>query len=406
MRSRYYCTAFLTVFCVLIALAGQPALADCEASPRSPTCGATPSAIFDTSGQLWVVYVDGDYVWLSRSQDFGLTYDTAVQVNTAPEAIYADGENRPVIALGDNQEVFVSWTRQNSELYSGDIRFARSLDGGAHFAPVVTVNDDGLLTSHRFVTMQRTPAGQLYLAWLDKRDQVGAAAAGKDYTGAALYYTVSTDNGSSFAANRKVADNSCECCRIAMTTAGAEQVKVLWRHVFEGGTVRDHAIATLAPEAASPAVRASNDHWAIDGCPHHGPALAAGTGGYHLSWFTNGDNNQGVMYGFHDDVTGETTRVHTIDPRPSGGHPTISVQGDTVTVVWKSFDGTQMNLQLVQSIDGGRHWQQPRVLATTAGNSDHPQALQLNQQTFIAWHTADEGYRLLRLAAANEERKP
>jgi hypothetical protein len=46
------------------------------------------------------------------------------------------------------------------------------------------------------------------------------------------------------------------------------------------------------------------------------------------------------------------------------------------------------------------------VLATTAGNSDHPQALQLNQQTFIAWHTADEGYRLLRLAAANEERKP
>jgi hypothetical protein len=350
--------------------------------------------------------VDGDYVWLSRSQDLGVTYDAAVQVNVEPEAIYADGENRPVIALGVNQEVFVAWTRQNSELYSGDIRFARSLDGGNHFAPVATVNDDGLLTSHRFVTMQRTKDGQLYLAWLDKRDQMKAEAAGENYTGAALYYTVSLDNGSSFVANRKVADNSCECCRIAMTGADAGQVEVFWRHVFEDGSVRDHAIATLSPEAASPAVRASDDHWAIDACPHHGPALAAGDGGYHLSWFTNGDNNQGVMYGFYDTATGQTTRVHAIDPRPSGGHPVISVEDDIVTVVWKSFDGTQMNLRLVQSLDSGKHWQAPRVLATTQGNSDHPQALQLDEKSYIAWHTADEGYRLLPLATDNKETKP
>lgn len=399
MKNVLVASLWWCLLCVKPALAGEPA-PNCETPPPSPACGATPSAIFAPDGQLLVVYVQGEHVWLSRSDDRGLTYAAAVPVNTEPEAIYADGENRPVIALGDDEEVFVAWTRRNSELYSGDIRFAHSRDGGLSFTPVVTVNDDGLQTSHRFVTMQRTPAGQLYLAWLDKRDAVAAKAAGADYTGAALYYTVSTDKGQSFVPNRKVADNSCECCRIGMAAADAEQVTVFWRHVFEDGTVRDHALATLAPEGASEALRATEDHWVIDGCPHHGPALVATADGYHLSWFTNGTNQQGVMYGYFDDAARRTMRVHTLDPRPAGGHPAVNVQDELVSVVWKSFDGARMTLQLAQSLDGGWHWQTARPFATTAGASDHPQVLRDDKHTYIAWHTADEGYRLLPLPGA------
>lgn len=401
---------FIVRFVLLLACTAMPwfALAEdaapqhCETLPPSPACGATPSAVFADDGTLFVAYVHGEHVWLSRSHDAGRTYAATTRVNSEPEAIYADGENRPVLALDGNGDVFVAWTRQNDALYSGDIRFARSRDGGASFSAPITVNDDGLQTSHRFVSMQRTPGGQLYLAWLDKRDQVAAKAAGDDYTGAALYYTVSLDGGASFVPNRKVADQSCECCRIGMAVADAEQVAVFWRHVFEDGSVRDHALATLSPAAASQALRATEDDWRIDGCPHHGPALAADAGGYHLAWFTNGSKQQGVMYGYFDDAAGLTTRVHALDARPAGGHPALAVQGSQVSAVWKTFDGTRMTLQLAQSADEGRTWHATRTFAATDGASDHPLAVQHGSQTYIAWHTANEGLRLLPVPAVTE----
>lgn len=396
----------LLLLVAILMFGTAPARAACDATKVSPACGITPSALFDSQGRLWVVFVDGAHVWLARSDDAGASYGAAVRVNAAPETIYADGENRPVLGLGHNGVIFVAWTRQNSATYSGDIRFARSVDGGRHFSAVTTINDDGLLTSHRFVALAVSPSGTLYLAWLDKRDQVAAQAAGATYAGAALYYTVSTDDGSTFARNRKVADHSCECCRLSLAPAGAEDMQVLWRHVFDEGRVRDHAIATLAPETASAPARATDDQWLIDGCPHHGPALAAGADGYHMSWFTNGAAQQGVIYGKYDGTTGVTSQVHTLDPRPSGGHPAVLVNAATVAVVWKSFDGTRMNLKLAQSPDGGLSWPAPRTLASTAGASDHPLALQSGAQQFIAWHTAAEGFRLLPLSATIKETQP
>jgi hypothetical protein len=218
----------LVLLVVVLLLGTAPVHAACGESKASPACGTTPSALFDSQGRLWVVFVD---------------------------------------------EIFVAWTRQNSATYSGDIRFARSVDDGRHFPAVTTINDDGLPTSHRFVALAVSPSGTLYLAWLDKRDQIAPQAAGATYAGAALYYTLSTDGGSTFVRNRKVADHSCECCRLALAPAGAEDMQVLWRHVFDEGRVRDHAIATLAPETASAPTRATDDQWLIDGCPHHGASF-------------------------------------------------------------------------------------------------------------------------------------
>ena len=76
---------------------------------------------------------------------------------------------------------------------------------------------------------------------------------------------------------QKLADNSCECCRIALAPAPDGSLVAMWRHVFDPGAAatqqRDHAFAPVASIAAPP-VRASFDHWALEACPHHGPGLA------------------------------------------------------------------------------------------------------------------------------------
>src|SRR5690606_40475909 len=122
------------------------------------------------------------------------TYSEPVTV-AAGEAIDANGEARPKVAIGPGGEVLVSWTRRGQALYTGDIRFARSTDGGRTFSEPVTINDDGLPIGHRFDSLGVAPDGTVVLAWIDKRDLERATAAGESYAGAAVYVAVSRDAG-------------------------------------------------------------------------------------------------------------------------------------------------------------------------------------------------------------------
>ena len=180
-----------------------------------PSLAAT--AAFDESGRLWLASIRGRHLYVSHSDDGGANLSAPVKVNAEPEDILGDGENRPKI-IARKGVVYVSYTRALEKPMTGDIRFSRSLDGGKSFSAPLTVNDNREVISHRFEAMGVNGRGQVYLAWLDKRDLSAALKKGEQYTGAAVYYAVSDDGGASFRPNVKVADHSCECCRVAMAT--------------------------------------------------------------------------------------------------------------------------------------------------------------------------------------------
>ena len=113
------------------------------------------------------------------------------------------------------------------------------------------------------------------------RPKVGGKSS---YRGAAIYRNISRDGGATFGPDTKVADHSCECCRIALGVGSDGAMRALWRHVFEPN-VRDHAFAVLRGETPADVVRATYDEWRVDGCPHHGPALAQAADGFHTVWF-------------------------------------------------------------------------------------------------------------------------
>lgn len=397
---------------LFLALSAAPASARAECDPQagadeviSVHCGATPSAQVDDSGTLWVVFEQNGHAWVSRSEDDGGSYSTPVRVNARPETIETNGENRPKILVDeDNDSVYVSWTEKTEGQFTGDIRFSRSTDGGRSFEAPRTINDDGLLTSHRFESLHLSESGHLYVTWLDKRDLEAAQEAGEEYRGSAVYYTVSSDGGASFVPNRRVADHSCECCRIATAPHGEDGVALLWRHVFEG-SVRDHAIAAIGPDGVvSGPVRASEDHWRIKACPHHGPALAPASGEeqeYHMAWFSNGEQRQGIHYARHDLQAGHTGPVHEVDGRPGAGHPQLIEHRGTVHLVWKHFDGQTTRLLAIRSADGGDSWSEPRSLLETRNSSDHPLMVDGPDGPLAAWWTRAEGFRLVPLAGVD-----
>jgi len=359
-------------------------------------CGKTPSAVFDNKGRLLAVFEKDRHVYFTMSRDSGKTYSEPRAVNLAPEIIYTNGENRPKIALGKNEEILVSWTQKTAGRFSGNIRFSRSIDGGSFFSTPITINDDGLMTSHRFDQLQVTPSGRVYIAWLDKRDKLAEMAEGGTYTGAALYYAISEDGGSSFSKNLKVADHSCECCRIASASHGSDNVAVFWRHIY-GLNTRDHGLAVLTPSGVSKAGRATQDDWKIDACPHHGPHMANGEalGRYHLVWFSLGEHHKGIHYGMYDAETAVMSKVFAVDGRAGGSHPLVAAVGNKVYVVWKFFDGENTRLLLIRSIDGGDKWGPTETLLTSSEASDHPQLILAQGKVVIGWLAEQEGYRVI-----------
>jgi len=388
-----------------------PACRDANALP-SPHCGRVPTAVYSQTaqrnGMLYVVFSQNSHIYLATSTDQGANYGAPIAVNRTPELIYDDGENRPKIVLGKNQEIYVSWTHKTNGRYSGDVRFARSLDAGLTFETPVTINADRALISHRFDAMKLDDQGHLYIVWIDKRDKAKAETLEQAYDGSSLYYVVSKDSGASFIENTKRVDNSCECCRIAINTDNQGKVVTLWRHVYPGN-IRDHAIAYLDPSSANgqtelerkTPMRATNDQWQIEGCPHHGPDLAMDTQNIaHMAWFTQGETHKGLMYGQFDLTQNKIGLTSSIDSSPSASRPQVYVQGESVYLMWKRFEGEVMALLIRRSNDGGKTWSADEAIATTLNGSDHPDWLSDGSALFATWHTQSEGYQIIKVAPA------
>ena len=406
-RSRLAGLAFLVAFAAALPAGAEPG--NCDSRSVSVHCGATPSAAFDADGRLWVAFVHDQQVFVGHSDDLGRNWSEPVAVNPIPEDAEHNGENRPKILIDQDQgqgstnhpAIYVSWTRKTSPRFTGEIRFSRSTDGGKTFSAPRTVNDDGLLAGHRFDSLFQTESGLLYLTWIDKRDLKANTDAGEPYKGAAIYYAVSKDRGKTFSPNHRVANHSCECCRIAVAPRGPDNIAIFWRHIF-GANTRDHAVAELTPGGAIALLaRASHDEWRIDACPHHGPTMAQSAfsdDDYHLGWFSNGEAHQGIYYGRFSFADARTHDVIRIEGMAGAGHPFLETYDGTVYLLWKGFDGNKSSLRLMRSHDDGASWSAPETLVATSQASDHPLIVKSGQGLHLSWHTDEFGYIFAPLA--------
>ncbi len=365
-----------------------------KGKPGRPELAA--AAAFGPDGRLHAVRKEGAYLVVQTSTDLGLHWSAPLRVNAQPEAIAADGDSQPKLIVTPRGDVLVSWTKPLTKPYTGEIRLARLAAGGARFEAPITVHQDRAEITHRFQNMICDAQGRVLVVWIDKRDLEAARLRKQPYAGAALYMAVSENGGRSFLPERKLADNSCECCRIALARHPDGRIGVFWRQIFDGE--RDHALLFIAPDGrVSPIQRATQDHWKLEACPHHGPALTVSTAGeLHATWFTQKDGSARVFAGVLDGAGGPP-KVQ----RPMG--QSAQVQADLVAsdvgvaLVWKEFDGerTRLRAQLNPHADAPATLE----LDSTHGASDQPRALVLAGKPYAFWHLAEGGLRVYPLCA-------
>lgn len=349
------------------------------------------SVAADTAGRLWMVRKtlaeDGAYLMLQSSDDNGQRWSLPRPLSREP--LLAGGDNRPKLAFGPQGELYVAYSRPLAAPHTSEVRLLRSDDGGQHFSAPLTVHANRDVITHGFESLAVDRAGRVYVAWIDKRDRSAAQATGADYTGAAMYYAVSADGGRTFGGDRKIADHSCECCRGAMTLAPDGRPALLWRHVY-APNIRDHALVKLGADGqAGPLERATFDDWAIDACPHQGPALAYGSDGRrHQTWFTGNEIGGGLFYASdnRDGVLGVPMRLGS----EQASNADVAVSGQHIALAWKEFDGHNTLIAGAESYDGGATWRNSE-LARTAGASGQPQLLVTPAGIVLVWNTALRG---------------
>lgn len=383
-----------------------------EAHTKHPPIGASAiNVAFDAAGNLWRVAAKDGFLLVDKSTDLGKTFSVPVKVNQSEQKIGAHNEARPEIALDAKNNIYVSWTQNLNTRFAGYIWFARSVNHGKSFENPYIVHQDRTEITHAFNALNVSQDGKITVTWIDKRDAVNAKKVGKKYDGAAIYYAVSTNQGASFAAEQKLADSSCECCRIVTTNKPDGTVAVMWRHVF-GGSERDHNIAEIPKAGTKPeAHRATFGHWKIDGCPHHGAALASGGAGkdwwgYHMAYFDGNDAaskyGPGLYYSRMDGVAWASSPTKKFgNNKNQAGHPAILSMSDEagnehIWLTWREIEAGNYKIIGMFSDDGGRNWNDAKVLASTADKADYPQLISQGKQVYLSWNTTS-GYQLIRL---------
>jgi hypothetical protein len=399
VRARLIAVAVLLLPLALPAAAQMSHTRGGAAACAEPTlaCATSATPTFGPDGALWLAWAAAGQVWVARSRDLGRSFTPAVAVNPAPARLDNGPDARPQIVIDRAGRITVAYAIFKDSAYNGAVFTARSADGGASFTPPQPITADA--ASQRFAALALDTQGSLFAAWLDKRNAVAARAKGQTYVGAALAFAWSNADGTRFAQTRIAQDNTCECCRLGVAFAAPGRPAVLFRNVF-GGTVRDHAVTTFAdPFTPGPIYRVSVDDWAIDACPHHGPALAISPAGtYHAAWFTNGRARKGVFYARSANGGRSFSApmpIGSADRAP--GRPALVALAGAVWLAWKEFDGDQTAVTIMVSHDDGATWSTPQTIARTSEASDHPLLVSDGRRAFLSWQTRADGYRLFPL---------
>jgi hypothetical protein len=279
------------------------------------------------------------------------------------------------------------------------LRFARSDDGGRTWSKPITLNDDttGTPVSHQFHGATLVGDSGLVVAWLDERAAVAPIAAAADghaqhaaEPDAQIYLATSADFGRSWGPNLNAWIAACPCCRVSLARTANGQAVAGWRKHFPGN-VRDVVTATISERPGEPE-RVHPDDWAYEGCPHSGPAIAAGADtSTHVVWYNGKQGAAGVYYARQVDGKSTGPAVPLVQGQTLGvAHPAVVSlpRGGALAAHDVSPDGKRM-IRLAQLLPSGKVAAQQEVPGSEDGK--YPQLAVLDSSTAIVAWTESEG---------------
>ena len=355
---------------------------------------AEPVTVSAPDGGFYVAWVNHNAnsqsdVMLARFDGEGAADGAPVRVNQQVGVATAWRGDPPSVAVSGSS-VYVLWTaRVESQDKKGtDLYLSVSQDDGKSFAAPVKVNDDKLPAAHGMHSLAVAKDGRIYVAWLDERN-VPAPKPSADVSAhhmesnSELFISDSIDGGRTFSLNRKVADNTCPCCKTALVVAADGTVYVGWRQVLPGD-FRHIAVASSTDGAAhfSAPVIVSDDKWVLHGCPVSGPSLSLdANSNLRVVWFAAGEGNAPGLYFAETNDKGRTFSPRSLLMEETvKGTPALATGNNRAVAIWQG-SGAQQPETKVRDLGGAGS------AASIAANAELPSGAFSKDKLFVAYIT-------------------
>lgn len=247
---------------------------------------------------------------------------------------------------------------------------ALSSDGGVTWKPGPNPADDHSTLGHNFIDLAADGKGVLHCVWLDTREEKRGLRSAR-----------STDFGLTWAANKTVDPETCECCwnSLAVSPAGGAWV------IYRGHSPRDMRVAPLEGAVSVSPTAAGNFGWDFPGCPHVGAGLSFdGDNTLHAAVWTGKTGKAGVYHLLSTDQ-GFTWSA----PRPLGAggarNPDCASSGKSVAVVWNETTDSLTSVMAATSTDGGVHWSTAKQVSGSTEDAMNPRVLPAGDGFRVFW---------------------
>ena len=348
-------------------------------------------AINSNSNNIYAVFHrannDSTNLFMISSDNNGSSFTPPVKVNDK-EGDADPAYISPPIRFGPNNEIFVSWGKiVHHETFwgIGDIRLAKSVDGGKSFEPTIYPAKNEPTSEKLYADLAISKNGTILIPYVNN-ELVAVNESSVAYDMDKLDYITqinilrSTDDGNTFQ-KLTLDKEGCQCCDTATTHGPDGEIYFSWRDSKRTGaqlsdysdkyisnqsdseyvdktalqqglievpiysTTRDIVVSHTLDNGSglkySEPVEVQKLEWYMNGCPSVGPGLQFDSEGtLHVGYFTgNGTNGPGYYYVNSNDM-GKTFSdpipVYTSDFVPSS-HTNLDLAIDNQNNIWLSF---------------------------------------------------------------------
>ena len=308
----------------------------------TPNGGIQPQTAVDSRGAVHLLYYKGDPaagdLFYARMQPGETRFSAPIQVNSQPGSAIAMGTIRGgQIAVGANDRVHVAWNGSNKAGPKGPganpnpMLYTHLNAAGTAFEPQRNlITWAGGLDGGGTLAAART--GDVYVAW-----HANPKSDGEENR--AVYLAHSTDNGQTFARERRinsVPTGVCGCCALRAFVDRDGKVYVFYRAATEK-IYRDMYLLTSADKGAT--FRSEKVHpWNLNACPMSSSSMTQVRTGVEAAWETK---EQIYFADFRPDGSRLTPPLSA----PSGGngprkHPVVVANANGQTLLaWTEGTG-------------------------------------------------------------------
>lgn len=274
----------------------------------------------------------------------GIHFDSTVVVPGSTN-VHPHGENLPRVAITPTGNILAAWGASNpnpKNPYSGLVYYSWSLDNGRNWTTPQTLSKDTSSIDQRYFDLAVLKDSSVAVIWLDSRKNT-------DKEGSSLFFA--TFNEQHILADERPIDvTCCQCCRTDLFVDRQGSLHTVYRKIIND-SIRDmvHSVSVDQGKTFSAPERISIDNWAINGCPHSGPAIIeTPRTGLSFVWYTLG-NGSGVFYSTSKDNGKTFSNREQVSAAPSAKHPQLETHPDGAQlIVWdeSAAAGNRVGLEI------------------------------------------------------------